>query len=140
MRLTLAVLLMLSAAEISRGDVGLVFVDKDNQQQRSGDRLRISVSRKNDPNRTVRVFVKNGKGELPVRADLRIGDRGKPEAMIPVKMTLNQTRTGFYISLEMTREFAKRSELSVLVDFTKEDKIHAGTQYHIDLASYLDDP
>jgi hypothetical protein len=140
MRFILGLVLVLCGTVNLRADVGITRLNKDSQELRSGDRFRISVSKEEERFCTISFFIKKREGERPIRADLTVGRGRNADAMIPVKMTAAKNGAGFYISLQMTREFAKKSELAILVDFTGEDGIQSGTSFQIDLGSYFNGP
>lgn len=135
---TTRALALLLKQQHATADVGIIAFDKATQQKRSGDRFRIGVSSRKGLPPTIEVFIKKRDDEQPVRVDLTVANAANREAMIPVQMVPDKAGAGFYVTLAMTRDFAKNCQLGILVDSAPEGNV--GTQYMIDLGSYYTDP
>ena len=113
-------------------DVGLIVINKGNQEQQTANRITVSVG--SHPAKNIEILVRPHSGERFASAELEVFDANRLIARIPVRGTPQRESTAQLIDLMLTPQIARGCRLNVLIDSTRSS---VGTVFGIDLGSYL---
>ena len=135
--LVTAVLIGLSAAA-ARGDVGVMQINKANQQLRSGDRFSIGVHFRQPSDQLARVnlYIKKQEHERLLGASLTLTQSGRTLAYVPVHVRPLKNGSGHTVSLTLSRDLLGESRLEIGIDRNEPGRPLVGTSYWIELGSY----
>jgi hypothetical protein len=145
MRILSATILVLSTVSAVNADVSTVPFDNITQQERSGERFKVSVVEKYG-NTTITVNIAKRDGERFVGANLHIYDKRiyritdhQQVGRIPLAATAGKDDGDQQVSLHLFRELATKCRLGIYVDSTSQNAKQAKTYFLIDIGSYFPD-
>lgn len=118
------------------GDIITIPVTRENQAERSGDRLTVTPADDGAGRTRVTLRVKPAAGERFLKCVVELTDGGEVVLAVPTRAEVDAA--GASVEFVVATKAAAKCRVGVLLDLTDPDRPSVGRLYRLDLGSYVD--